>query len=126
MESNTAKLRRKYPTLESIEIDAEAAGSKVNLARELGLSKQCLADYARGLRCGPQIRIRGPRKNNCDLTDGETDARIKEMYGGRYENVKVYKLTDGYIPGQMGTEGLEFIRTETSRTALSLWSRGGK
>jgi len=124
MESNTAKLRRKYPTLESIEIAAEAAGSKVNLARELGIRKQCLTDYARSLRLGPQTRVRGPRKNNCDLTDGEIDARIKEMYGGRYEEVKVYKLTDGYIPGQIGDEGLEFIRTETSRTALSLWSRG--
>jgi len=126
MESNAAQLRRKYPTLELLEMAAEEVGSKVNLAKELGIRKQALTDYARTLRNGPQIRVRGPRKNNCDLTDGELDARIKEMYGSRYENVNVYKLTDEYIPGQMGTEGLEFIRTETSRTALSLRSRGGK
>lgn len=124
-ESNAAQLRRRYPTIESLEIAATSSGSKANLANALGMRKQDLNEHVRFLRNGPRERSKGPRKNNCDLTDRELDARIKAMYGKKYEEVKVYKLSEGFQPGQMGTEGLEFVRTEVSRTALSLWARGG-
>lgn len=123
MESNFAKLRRRYPTVESLEIAAKAAGSKANLAREIGVKPHSFADYARSLK-KPVKRAVVPRENNCDLTDKELDARIKEMYGCKYGEVTVYRLTEGYVSGQNGTEGLEFVRTEVGRGGMSLWGRG--
>jgi len=34
----------------------------------------------------------------------------------------VYRLTDAYIPGSLGTEGLEYLRTDTAvKTIVSAW-----
>jgi len=127
MESKAAELRRRYPTMESLELAIVEYKSKANLGRTLGFSKQVINEHVAYLKGGnePRVRHKGPRINNCDLTDGELDARIKEMFGCKYGEVTVYKLLDGYVSGQSGLEGLEFIRTETSRTAMALWARGG-
>lgn len=112
-ESNASKLRRRYPTLESLESAIKVSGSKVQLAKELQMGTQPIVDHQRSLR--GISKATQPRTNNCDLTDKEINARIKEMYGGsNYSEVMVYKLTDEYIPGQIGTEGLEFVRIESS------------
>lgn len=124
MESKAAQLRRRYPTLESLEMAAASCGGKTNLSRTLGMERQDLNDHVKILKNGPKKRSKGPRSNNCDMTDKELGARIKEMFGGEYENVTVYKLTEGYVSGQKGLEGLEFVRTEIGRGGMSLWGRG--
>jgi len=124
MESKAAQLRRRYPTVESLEMAAASCGGKTNLARSLGMERQDLNDHVKILKNGPKQRTKGPRVNNCDMTDKELGARIKEMFGGEYEKVTVYRLSDAYVSGQSGLEGLEFIRTETSLTAMALRGRG--
>jgi len=105
----------------------KAAGSKAALAGMLGMIPAQLSHHYQFLKKGEKVQVVAPVPglNNCDFTDKELDARIREMYGGRYEAVKVYKITDGYVPGQMGNEGLEFLRNDVSQTSLSYWARGG-
>ena len=124
MESKAAQLRRRYPTMELLEKAAASSGSKANLAAALGVRKQHINEHIKFLENGPRKRSKGPRVNNCDLTDKELDARIKEMFGCKYGEVTVYKLTEGYVSGQNGLEGLEFVGTETGRGGMSLWGRG--
>jgi hypothetical protein len=123
-ESIAAQLRRRFPTMETLNSVTEISRGRTALAKELGTSRQALNDHVKWLKKGSLVRGTEPN-NKCDMTNGELDARIKEMFGRKYDEVKVYRIGDGFQPGQTGTEGLEFVRTEESRTGLSLWARDG-
>lgn len=126
-ESIQAQLRRLYPTHEAFEAAIKACGSLPLLAGQLEINRRTLQFHKKWLDDGAKPlkkRTRQRYKKNSDL-----DERIKKMAdherktknntaGYPYTKVKVYRLTEDYVPGQKGTEGLIYLRTETSRTAL--------
>jgi hypothetical protein len=116
-----SRLREKYKTREELDKAADAAGGRSELARRLGLSKQNLNEHARYLGHGNN---RSVLKNKWGLkTIEETNATIKELFRGEQSMVKVYKLTDDYIPNSSGYEGLVYLRTEQPKMMLSPWAR---
>ena len=124
-ESKQAQLRRRYPTMKKFNAAIGIAGSMVRLADNLKMHKQTLNNHMRYLKSiTKDIEVVKVRSKN-GLKNEELDARIKAMYGTGYEGVKVYKLTEEYMPGQAGAEGLVYLRTDVSPTALSLWERRG-
>jgi len=130
-ESKQAQLRRRYPTMKKFNAAIGIVGSMVRLADNLKMHKQTLNNHMRYLKSiTKDIEVVKAKSNN-GLKNGELDARIKKMFGTGYEDVKVYKLTEEYVSGQTGAEGLVYLRTDVSPTALSLWERrslrmGGK
>ena len=124
-ESKQAQLRRRYPTMKKFNAAIGIVGSMVGLAKELKMHKQTLNNHMRYLKSITKgIEVVKVRSKN-GLKNEELDARIKEAYGTGYEDVKVYKLTEEYVSGQTGAEGLVYLRTDVSPTALSLWEKRG-
>ena len=124
-ESKQAQLRRRYPTVKKFNAAIGIVGSMVGLADNLKMHKQTLNNHMRYLKSiTKDIEPVKVRSNN-GLKNEELDARIKRMYGTGYEDVKVYKITEGYMPGQAGVEGLVYLRTDVRPTALSPWERRG-
>ena len=124
-ESKQAQLRRRYPTMKKFNAAIGIVGSVVRLADNLKMHKQTLNNHMRYLKSitkGIGV-VKAKSKNG--LKNEDLDARIKKMYGTGYEDVKVYKLTEEYMPGQIGAEGLVYLRTDVSPTALSPWERRG-
>lgn len=133
-ESIQAQLRRLYPTHEVFEAAIKAYGSLPLLADQLEINRRTLQVHKKWLDDGAKPlkkRTRQRYKKNSDL-----DEQIKKMAdyerqvnnntaGYPYTDVRVYKLTSEYVPGQRGTEGLIYLRTETSRTALP-WCEASK
>ncbi|HZK84871.1 MAG TPA: hypothetical protein VFC58_09375 [Desulfosporosinus sp.] len=127
IESAQAQLRRRYPTMEKFKLAITLSGGQSRLAKNIGLCRQQMTNHMRWLK--NVTKDMPPTKTTnviCELRNGELDARIKELFGCRDEAVKVYRMTDGYVPGQIGTDGLEYVRTEASRTMLSVWHRDEK
>ena len=106
-----------YPTLELYEIAIQSHGTQMALSKELKISTSTLLEYKKWLQ-GDGVRVR----NHKDLRNGELDQRIMEMFGSGYANVKVYKIREGYVTGQV-MNPRDLVREEISRTALSCWGR---
>ena len=124
-ESKQAQLRRRYPTMKKFNAAIGMAGSMVGLADSLKMRRQALNHHMIYLRKITKDIEPVKKKPKNGLRNGELDARVREMVGAGYEDVKVYKLTEEYIPGQTGVEGLVYLRTDVSPTALSPWERKG-
>ena len=124
-ESKQAQLRRRFPTMKKFNAAIGMAGSMVGLADSLNMRRQTLNHHMIYLRKITKDIEPVKKKPKNGLRNGELDTKIKAMYGTGYEDVKVYKLTEEYIPGQTGVEGLVYLRTDVSPTALSLWERRG-
>lgn len=131
-DSLLAQLRRLYPTHESFNAATNACGSIAKLANLLEIDRSLLHKHKKWLDNGAQPlkkRTRQQYKKNSEIDDriksfAESELKVtKNDAGFRYTDVKVYALTDEYIPGQVGTEGLVYLRTEKSRTAIPSWGK---
>lgn len=115
-----SRLRTKYKTRESLEKEVTAAGSKTQLAKNLGVSRQNLNEHVRYLAHGNN---RSVLKKNWGLkTVAETNANIKEFFPSELSKVEVYQMTDDYVPGTYGYEGLVYLRTDEQKTISSPWT----
>ncbi len=119
-----SRLRELYPTIESYDEAIDKYGSQIALSNHIGVSRVTLYHYRKWLSKGKKPIQNG--KRICRSKNGELDKKIREMFSSECSRVDVYKLTDAYIPGQKGTEGLEYKRTDISPTALSQWARNVK
>ena len=122
-ESKQGQLRRRFPTMQKFNSAIGMAGSMVGLADSLNMRRQALNHHMIYLRKITKDIEPLKKKPKNGLKNGELDSRIKAMVGSCYEDVKVYKITEEYIPGQTGVEGLVYLRTDVSPTALSPWEK---
>lgn len=118
---NSERLRKLYPTIEKLNKEITLIGGQSNLAIHLNIHRSTLYNHKRWLEEGRKTITTQPTV--CRMTDKELDKRIRDMYGSKDAEVKVYKLTDEYKSNQLTTEGLIPIRTEISQTAVSMWAR---
>ena len=124
-ESKQAQLRRRFPTMKKFNSAIGIAGSMVGLADSLNMRRQALNHHMIYLRKITKDVEPVNLKSKNGLRNAELDARIKAMHGTGYEDVKVYRLTEEDTPGQTGVEGLVYLRTDVSPTALSPWEKRG-
>lgn len=123
-ESQQARFRREYPTLEAFD-KVKAGRTQKAFAEFLGVSNNIIYNHDRWLANGSPPIVKKEKQAKLKR-NGELDKKVIEMCGSGYAEVKVYRMTDEFKPGQIGPEGLEYIRTDVSPTALSLWRRGGE
>lgn len=122
-ESIQAQLRKRYPTIKKIKAAISASGSQVRLAKNLGVYRQQITNHIRWLKQNTQeMPSIIPTKVVCTLRNSELDERIVAMTGRGYAKVKVYKLREGYVVGQVMDQG-DLVREEISQTAMSAWGR---
>ena len=126
-----AQLRTLYPTHEAFDAAILDSGSLTMLARQLEINRKSLHLHKKWLDEGARPitkRTRHPRKSNTEIDErikafadtelSKSDDTRSKRAAYRYTEVKVYALTSEYSPGQLGTEGLIYLRTETSKTSL--------
>src|SRR5665648_969144 len=123
MTGKTEQLRRRYPTMEKYNIAIAAAGTKKALGDLLGMSRQTINLHLIWLRNRFREKRVAPSTMVCRKTNAELDAKINNIYhDNSKDKIMVYRLTDAYIPGSLGTEGLEYLRTDTAvKTIVSAW-----
>ena len=134
-----AQLRTLYPTHESFDAAILDSGSLAMLAEQLEINRKSLHLHKKWLNEGARPitkRTRHYRRTNSELDERIntlTDAELSKSKDTKsksaayqYTEVKVYALTSEYRPGQLGTEGLIYLRTETSKTSLPWNSKGRK
>lgn len=126
-----AQLRTLYPTPEAFDAAILTSGSQAMLAKQLDIHRKSLHLHKKWLNEGARPitkRTRHCRRTNAELDEriksltdtelGKSDDALSQSETYRYTEVKVYALTSEYRSGQLGTEGLIYLRTETSKTWL--------
>lgn len=118
------RLKQLYPTLGAYDKAIQEHGSQNKLGISLGIHRTTMSTFRKWLVKGSKPII--VKRKQINLDNDEIDKNIKALTQNiGYADVKVYRLMEGYTPGQMGEEGLEYLRTETSPTAFTQWSKGG-
>ena len=129
-------MRLIYPTLSSFKAAVAAYGSQSSLAEAHGTGRSTMYMHRKWLENGAG-KVERKKKRDLPL-NSVMDHRVREFADAefatngarfadgsiRYTNVTVYKLTDEYKSGQINTDGLVYLRTETSRSSLP--SRHGR
>lgn len=123
MESKAAQLRRRYPTKTKLDIAIKSAGSKKLLGVVLGVTRQNINELVRWHNNGGLLDRVSPQRSNCLKTNEEMEETIKELFGGGKTEVKVYLLTEDYVPGSCNYEGLVYLRSESGVADISPWTR---
>ena len=131
-----AQLRVMYPTMSSFNAAVAAYGSQSSLAEAHGTGRSTMYMHRKWLENGAG-NVERKKKHELPL-NSVMDKRVREFVDAefatngarfadgsrRYTTVTVYKLTDEYKSGQINTDGLVYLRTETSRSSLP--SRHGR
>jgi len=122
MEPNQARkfLRETYPTTAIFEQAIKIHGTQKAISELLGISRTTVYYHKKWLADGKRPIAEKQKRHY--MRNGELDKRIREMVGSGYTNVKVYKLKEDYIEGQVMDQG-DFVREEVSQTAISYWGR---
>ena len=117
------RLRELYPTLKKFEEAIEEHKTQKALADRLGINTTTLYEHKQWLKSGKRPIVE--KKKRKYMNNAELDANVRAMADNNgYAEVRVYKLTEDYKPGRRGTEGLTYLRTDISPTALSIWTKG--
>lgn len=125
-----AQLRVIYPTMSSFNAAVAAYGSQSSLAEAHGTGRSTMYMHRKWLENGAG-NVERKKKHELPLNsvmdkrvrefvDAEFATKVARFADGsrRYTTVTVYKLTDEYKFGQINTDGLVYLRTETSRSSL--------
>jgi hypothetical protein len=121
-----AMLRLLYPTIAAFNAALAKYRQAKIMAAALGVNYNTLYEHKVWLKKGKKAIVTG--SSVCHLTDAELYQRIKELYGSQGGEIKVYKLTEGYQPHQLGTEGLIPVGIDNSQASISSsrWARREK
>lgn len=131
-----AQLRLIYPTMSSFKAAVATYGSQSSLAEAYGTGRSTMYIHRKWLENGAR-KVERKKKHDLPL-NSVMDHRVRDFADAelatngarfadeaiRYTKVTVYKLTEDYKYGQISTNGLVYLRTETSRSSLP--SRHGR
>ena len=116
-----AKLRKLYPTIESLEKARKVFQGWGELADALGINRQAIYDY----RSDMGISLPGAKKKDIlAITPKEIDEGIRRLVGDNTANVVTkYKITDPeqFYENPCRNEGLELVGVERGQAFNQAW-----
>lgn len=116
-----AKLRKLYPTIESLEKARKVFQGWGGLADALGINRQAIYDY----RSDMGISLPGAKKKDIlAITAAEINEGIRRLVGENTANVvTTYRITSPelFFKNTTGNEGLELVGVERGTNFNQAW-----